>query len=292
MTGVNPLDSVDNSLDPVTRRRLGNMDREIANLIRRRDSLAGRTSGLAKPDPDRGKTRKMKSRPKIVENIQIVPPRAGGESARSDRGPDSQSESWTVVKRGRKPSVPPRIPMGQSGIAKKNPGDTGNRGRRRKPPKTAAVVIAARKAEFSYADALKKARESISLTDLGISKPKIRVTRSGDRLIEIPGSDGARLADELAVELRKVFKDEAFVSRPFMKGELRLFGLDDSVTSFEVAEVIADLGGCKPDEVKVGQIRLMSNGLRTVWMQCPLAAAIAVTSQPRVRIGWSTLDPS
>lgn len=191
--------------------------------------------------------------------------------------------------RGNKPVVSSRAFPGQLGASEKVPRSVGNKVRRRKPPKTAAVVISSRKEEFSYADALKKARECISLTELDINKPKIRVTRSEDRLIEISGPDGARLVDELASELKKVLKDEAFISRPFMKGEIRLFGLDDSVSGYEVAEVIADLGSCKPEEVKVGQIRPMFNGLRSVWVQCPLAAAVAVTSQPRVRIGWSTV---
>lgn len=194
-----------------------------------------------------------------------------------------------MVDRGGKHSVLSRGPHDKPGAPGKAPRVAGDRVRKRKPPKTAAVVISARSGEFSYSDALKKARENISLTEMGINKPKLRVTVNGDRLIEIPGSDGAKLADELASELRKIFKDEAHVTRPYMKGELRLIGLDDSVSSGEITEVVAELGECKPGEIKVGLLRPMFNGLRSAWVQCPLAAAVSISSQARVRIGWSMI---
>lgn len=86
-------------------------DREIANLVRRRDSLTGRRTGLGKSSLIKGKKKKLRLRLRIVEDIQIVPPRSGGGSIRSDKGPDSQSEGWTVVgDRRKKPAVMPRVP--------------------------------------------------------------------------------------------------------------------------------------------------------------------------------------
>lgn len=77
------------------------------------------------------------------------------------------------------------------------------------------------------------------------------------------------------------------VSRPVMKGEMRLVGLDDSVSLREVKAVIAREGDCDEDEVKPGPIRRMYNGLGSVWLQCPLAAAVKVTDRGKVRIGWT-----
>lgn len=72
-----------------------------------------------------------------------------------------------------------------------------------------------------------------------------------------------------------------------IKGELRIVGMDDSITAQEVVEVIAMEGGCLPEDVKVGPIRPMRNGLYTVWIQCPLAAAIRASTGNKIRIGWT-----
>lgn len=97
----------------------------------------------------------------------------------------------------------------------------------RRPPRSAAVTIRIQeedKDKFTYADALKKARDSISLEKLGIGKTRIRKTAAGNVLIEIPGNSKNEEADRLATELYKVLKDKALVARPIIKGELRLFG--------------------------------------------------------------------
>lgn len=119
---------------------------------------------------------------------------------------------------------------------------------RRVPPKAAAVTITGITEEFSYADALSKARERIPLADLGIQLSRIRHTVNGGRLIEIPGPDGSKKADDLAIKLREVLGNVATVSRPVVKGEMRLVGLDDSVSLEEVKAVIAREGDCDENE--------------------------------------------
>lgn len=64
---------------------------------------------------------------------------------------------------------------------------------------------------------------------LDIEGSKIRKVVNGDVLIEIPGTDGAKKADEFANKLRKVLKKEVSISRPVAKGELRIVSLDDSI---------------------------------------------------------------
>lgn len=55
---------------------------------------------------------------------------------------------------------------------------------RRRPPRT-AVAIKGVAEDFSYSENLRKARNSIQLTDLGIGLPKMRKTANGGVLIEI-----------------------------------------------------------------------------------------------------------
>ncbi|KMQ88581.1 hypothetical protein RF55_11908 [Lasius niger] len=83
------------------------------------------------------------------------------------------------------------------------------------PPKTSAVMITGQKEEFSYADALKKARESISLKDLQIERTKVRRAANGGMLIAVIGPDSARKALALKDKLSEVLKGEAQITRPF-----------------------------------------------------------------------------
>lgn len=106
-------------------------------------------------------------------------------------------------------------------------------------------------------------------------------------MIEIPGPDGPKKADELAARLREVLGNDAMVSRPVIKGEVRLVGLDDSVSIAEVRAVIAKEGDCVEEDVKPGPIRQMYNGLGSVWLQCPLSAAIKVSEKEKIKIGWT-----
>lgn len=54
-----------------------------------------------------------------------------------------------------------------------------------------------------------------------------------------------------------------------------------------MADVVAAAGGCGVNDVKVGTIRLMSNGLFMVWAQCPLGAAMKASQPGKIRIGWT-----
>lgn len=53
------------------------------------------------------------------------------------------------------------------------------------------------------------------------------------------------------------------MSRPVAKSEIRIFGLDESVTKEEISGAIAEIGGCKKQEVKTGDAKIMANGLGT-----------------------------
>lgn len=75
---------------------------------------------------------------------------------------------------------------------------------------------------FSYAEALKKARTEISLKEIGIKMTKIRRAANGGIIIEIPGVENNEKANTLARKLKQVLPDEARITRPNIKGELRV----------------------------------------------------------------------
>ncbi|XP_026825046.1 uncharacterized protein LOC113561838 [Ooceraea biroi] len=121
---------------------------------------------------------------------------------------------------------------------------------------------------------------------MGLDKTRVRYTNTGALLIEVGGPDNKDHADNLAVKLREILRDGARVAHPTKMVELRFVGLDDSVTSDEVAQVIATVGECTTQEVRVGQIKPMRNRLGIVWAQCPLTAAIKVANQKKICLGW------
>ncbi|KAL6418410.1 hypothetical protein ACFW04_012128 [Cataglyphis niger] len=116
---------------------------------------------------------------------------------------------------------------------------------------------------------MRKVRENVQLSEFGIERTKIRYAANGDALIEIPGAQNAE-------------KNYAKVSRPVIRGDIRLSGFDDSVAPSEIAETIAEIGGCSPKDIKMGEIRKLKNSLCTVWIQCPLASAVKASKSGKV----------
>jgi len=141
----------------------------------------------------------------------------------------------------------------------------------------------------SYAEIIKKARSRIKLSDLGFEEGATRIRRAmnGGLVIEMLGAHGSTNADLLAEKLKEVISEDAFVNRPVAKGELRIIGLDDSVSPDELIDEIIRSGNCDRGHVKIGDIRPMANGLGTVWAQCPIAAAHRLARQGYIAVGWT-----
>lgn len=125
--------------------------------------------------------------------------------------------------------------------------------------------------------------EKISLKELGIETTKVRKASNGGLLIKIPGPEGTIQVDILASKLREIFQEKVKVARPVRKGELRIVGLDESVSVDEVVRVLAEMGECITMDVKIGNIRKMANGFGTVWTQCPL---VVIKATGKMKIGW------
>ncbi|EFN69220.1 hypothetical protein EAG_08157, partial [Camponotus floridanus] len=157
---------------------------------------------------------------------------------------------------------------------------------RRRPPKTVAVVIKGEEG-FSYADALKQARTEISLKEIGIGTTKIRKAMNGGIIIEIPGVENKDKANILAQKLKQILPKETKITRPSIKGELRVIGFDESVKAEEIKEIITEIGECEYNEISVSDIRPMRSGLFMTWVRCPLVAAVKLANNGKLKIGWS-----
>lgn len=279
------------------------LSRQIVELVTRRKVIRQSSQSAAKGVSPAGRALS-----KIIEDVQLVPSRK-----ERDEGASNQANVWSVVE-NRKPrnkkkkstnndeypleignksnkTIPRTNVKTNTNLKPKSkfkPKDnTRGDGQKRRPPRTAAVTIRGIEEKFSYADALRKLRREIALPDLDITASHVRKLIGGRVIIEISGADKTQKAEALKKKIAEVLGDSAKVTRPVVKGEVRLIGLDDSIVPEEVADVVAEAGGCKSDEVKVGMIRSMSSELFTVWAQCPFAAAIKAAKPGKIKIEWT-----
>ncbi|XP_013166458.1 PREDICTED: DNA-binding protein HEXBP-like [Papilio xuthus] len=108
-------------------------------------------------------------------------------------------------------------------------------------------------------------------------------------MLEVGGEAAPEKADSLAARLREVLSPEVVrVARPVKCAEVRITGLDDSVTAAEVVESVAREGGCAADAVRSGRLTVGPRGDGSLWLSVPVAAAKKVTDAGRVRVGWTS----
>ncbi|XP_025271039.1 uncharacterized protein LOC105254350 [Camponotus floridanus] len=214
------------------------------------------TGGIPAKAPPAKTTKAVEPRRAADGSDWTVVNRSGGKAAKAKGGAGA-----TPKAKAPKPGPPSK----QGGKTGKGPTKKGGKGpqsqrtnpakpRKIRPPKTAAPKKAA----------------------------------GGGLLFEVPGPDSGPKADKLAEALRPLLEPKGVrVSRPVKLAELRVAGLDDSITPTEVQQSIAAAGGCSVGEVKVGKINLSPAGrLGSVWARCPAAAAKKVVDAGHLPIGW------
>lgn len=159
---------------------------------------------------------------------------------------------------------------------------------RRRPPRTAAVTLTC--PPDSYAEAMRVARQKVNLRDIGIQALRPKRAATGAIILEVPGPDGADKAAVLRDKMEEALREMegVRVARPVKTGDLRIKNIIDSTTVEEIKEEIARLGRCKTEEVRTGEIRPAPNGLGTLWLQCPLAAANRAAAVGKLELVWSS----
>lgn len=155
-------------------------------------------------------------------------------------------------------------------------------------PRSAAVAIRIPDGKTSYADIMRKARREIDLDGLEFGDTRIKKDASGGLLVQIPGKDGKEKARQLQSKLQEVLGQEARVTIPSKRAEVRITGFDDSVADSEILDRISEIGGCSRSDIKMGQLRLLTSGLYAVWVQCPVDAIQSLVKAGRIRLGWTS----
>nr|XP_033203059.1 uncharacterized protein LOC117164238 [Bombus vancouverensis nearcticus] len=98
-------------------------------------------------------------------------------------------------------------------------------------------------------------KREVKLSELEITELRPRRAITGALLFEIPDQDARSKASRLAERMVATLKDlPAKVTVPRRTAELRVTGLEDSVTPEEVAAAVAEVGGCQADDLNVGVI--------------------------------------
>jgi len=221
---------------------------------------------------------------------------SGGRRDRRRRTRKKKGERGGSTDTGSGPvTVPPPVRPGRARM--KGEGSSGrpmkrDGGQRAFPgrsPRTATVALTCEEGGPTYAEALRKARERVSLADLNIERTRIRRAATGAMLIEIPGEGTKEKSDELATRLKVALADlNVRVTRLMRLAELKISGLVDSITKTDVAIALGEAGETSWLQIKVGEIRRTQRGLDIMWARCPLEAAIKVAEIGRLMIGWSS----
>lgn len=259
--------------------------------------------------PTPGQSRDKTPAPRAAPNVFAVPP-VEEESMLPSSTP--ANDGWRAVgrrKKGKKAPAPPNpapavapVPLRvnrnmteepQSGRpANKKPAK-----KTRKPklasPRCSAVVVsltaeALEKGE-TYDKVLRRAREAMTPEDLEMaSAPRARLTMTGARKFEFPGTQSSEIAEKFAQKLRETISDAATVTRPQKMITLAISDLDDSVSKDEVVMKLASNGGCPAADIKAGEIRTGRGGMGTIRVQCPVTAAkLILEPGRRLLIGFS-----
>lgn len=163
-----------------------------------------------------------KPRIRVIENVQLVPPRTAWGQQEEDKDPtkdhdETKDKEWTKISRKERrkekrkkkgeilnqpvsdPPLPPSTGKGQKNKGKTK--EVREKEPKRRIPRTSAINRKGKKDDFSYTDALRRARTNISLSELQIGSPKIRKGVNGATIIEISGPENAEKADKLVTKL-------------------------------------------------------------------------------------------
>lgn len=142
---------------------------------------------------------------------------------------------------------------------------------------------------MSYADVLQAAREKVPLSELGVESLHMKKAMTGAIIIRVPGDRDRGKATLLATRLAEALDPTAVkVAMPQRMAELRVIGIDISVTKEELRQALASAAGCGSADVHVGEIGATRGGLGSAWIRCPAAGARKLAQAGKIALGWST----
>lgn len=210
--------------------------------------------------------------------------------------PQSMNEKWSLVarKKGKKKAGTVQsstLPSPATQPVKQVTKQSAKKASKLRAPRSAAVVVTlqpgAETRGMTYSKVLTEAKGKINLASLGIAALRFRQAATGARILEVPGVTGNEKADSLAQKLKEAFSpDDIRVHRPVKCADVRISGLDDSVTTDEIISAVARDGECSVDSIRSGEIQSEYSGLGAVIVKCPVDVARKLSKNGRLLIGW------
>ncbi|XP_041985073.1 translation initiation factor IF-2-like [Aricia agestis] len=245
------------------------------------------------PGPPRPK--KAKGKPAKPEKTQ--PPVAAAAPTEASAAPTAPGPSKAKKKKKKKRPSMAAQEAAQGGATISSPGTetpwttVGPKGGKKKGAATPSTAAPKKKKKPrlrvpATAAALETARRAISIAEFDIPQVRYRRARTGGCLLTIAGEGAGKKADAFAARLKTVLPQEVRVGRPAACAEMRVAGLDDSVTAAEIKEAVAVDGECLAGDVRVGPMREGPRGDGSCWIRLPAAAAKKLSSSGRLRVGW------
>lgn len=140
-----------------------------------------------------------------------------------------------------------------------------------------------------YVETMVELRRKIILAKVGVyGGVRTRRAATGAVIFEISGENSAEKADALAGRMQEVIVggEGTKVDRPLKMAEVRVRGLEWSVTTSEVIDVIVEKTRCFRQDIRTGHIRRSLQGLGSLWLRLPLAAAKELCHENRLHVGW------
>ncbi|XP_045536688.1 protein MLP1 homolog [Papilio machaon] len=218
-------------------------------------------------------------------------PLSEGEKRKKKKKKKKKTKSSPPQGHQQPPQPPQLIEFPWIKVGPKKRPDAKSRARKLQAPQSSAVVLTlqpgAEEKGATYAKVIAAAKEKIDVAEFGGQGVRLRKAANGGRLFEFPGASSGEKADSLAQKLREVLGSEVVrVSRPMKMASLRVTGLDDSVTSAEVVAAVAAAGVCPAEQVRAGGINAGRDGLGSIIVTCPVAAAKKIVEGGRLLVGW------
>lgn len=152
----------------------------------------------------------------------------------------------------------------------------------------AVVTIHAESEKTSISEIVTRVRMDKDVKTLGFVPSKVKRTRNGGILLELPkGPEANKQAIQLAKKIQEIAKNEVKVNCPQRPSEFVIRELDPSTTSMEISTVIAAELQCGPSEFQVSRVVANRGYLGMAWVRCspPLIDKFAKLST--LRIGWT-----
>jgi hypothetical protein len=107
-------------------------------------------------------------------------------------------------------------------------------------------------AKISYAEVLATAKQKILPSEVGIESVKMRKAMTGAIILEVPGDRVRGKASTLATRLAQILDPTTVrVAAPTRMTELRVVGIDVSMTEEELRNALALAAGCGSAEVQI-----------------------------------------